>query len=56
MAKMFQDEVSEESNLLDVDSEEDLQAAWRAWISAEERKRYFSLWIKRRRLAEDYTG
>ncbi|CRG84369.1 Zinc finger protein 281 [Talaromyces islandicus] len=39
MAKMFQEEtLEEENNLIDVDGG-DLQAAWKAWISAEERKR-----------------
>jgi hypothetical protein len=46
MAKMFQEETLEKENsLVDVDGGEDLQAAWKAWISAEERKRYFSCFL-----------
>jgi hypothetical protein len=42
MAKMFQEETLEEdNNLIDIHGEEDLRAAWKAWVSAEERKRYF---------------
>jgi hypothetical protein len=55
MAKMFQEEtLEEENNLIDID----LQAAWKAWISAEERKRYFSsLSVGQRcRLTEHHTG